>query len=60
MDERESTSLQKMTAREPFAAICETFADLPETQAVQEATAVLARWIEDGIIGRVAISTYAP
>jgi len=59
MDERESTALQKMTAGEPFAAICETFADLPETQAVQEATAVLARWIEDGIVGRVAISTYA-
>ena len=53
MDERESAALDKMIAGEPFAAICETFADLPEMQAAQEATAILARWIEDGIIGRI-------
>ena len=53
MDERESAALHKMIAGEPFAAICETFADLLEIQAAQEATAILARWIEDGIIARI-------
>lgn len=53
MDERESAALRKTISGEPFAAICETFADLPEMQAAQEATAILARWIEDGIIARI-------
>ena len=53
MDERESAALNKMMSGEPFAAICETFADLSETDAAQQATALLARWIEDGIISRV-------
>ncbi len=53
MGERESAALQKTTSGEPFAAICETFADLPEMVAAQEATALLARWIEDGIIARI-------
>ncbi len=42
-----------MISGEPFAAICETFADLPAAEAAEEATALLARWIEDGIIRRV-------
>ena len=53
MDERESAALDKMISAERFAAICETFADLPEAEAAEEATALMARWIEDGIIGRV-------
>jgi len=53
MDERESAGLRKMISGEPFAAICETFADLPAAEAAEEATALLARWIEDGIIRRV-------
>ena len=53
MDERESVALHKMISGEPFAAICETFADLPAAEAAEEATALLARWIEDGIIRRV-------
>ena len=53
MDARESAALHKMISGEPFAAICETFADLPETQAAKETTGLLARWIEDGIIRRV-------
>ena len=53
MDERESAALLKMISGEPFAAICETFADLPAAEAAEEATALLARWIEDGIIRRV-------
>ncbi|MGA6971085.1 MAG: hypothetical protein WBY93_05600 [Candidatus Binatus sp.] len=53
MDERESAALHKMISGEPFAAICGTFADLPETQAAQETSGLLARWIADGIIRRV-------
>jgi hypothetical protein len=53
MDARESAALNKMISGEPFAAICDTFADLPETQAAHETTGLLARWIEDGIIGRI-------
>jgi hypothetical protein len=53
MDERESAALDRMVSGEPFATICETFADLPEMDAVQETTALLARWIEDGIIARI-------
>ncbi len=53
MDERESAALHKMISGEQFAAICETFADLPEMDAAQEATALLARWLEDGIIARI-------
>ena len=43
----------KMISGEPFAAICETFADLPEAGAAQESAALLVRWIEDGIIHRI-------
>jgi hypothetical protein len=53
MDERESAALHKLILGETFAAICETFADLPEMDAAREATALLARWIEDGIIARI-------
>jgi hypothetical protein len=53
MDERESGALRKMISGEPFAAICGTFADLPDAEAAQEATGLLARWIEDGIIYRI-------
>jgi hypothetical protein len=53
MDERESAALTKMISSEPFAAICETFADLPEAEAAQESAALLVRWIEDGIIHRI-------
>jgi hypothetical protein len=53
MDQRESAALRKMISGEPFATICETFADLPEAGAAQEAAALLVRWIEDGIIARI-------
>jgi hypothetical protein len=52
MDALESEALHKMISGEPLTAICESFADLPETKAAHEATGLLARWIEDGIIRR--------
>ncbi len=53
MDERESAALHKMISGETFAAICGIFADLSEIEAAQKATALLARWVEDGIIARI-------
>ena len=53
MDERESAALPKMVSGETFAAICETFADLPEMDAAREATGLMARWLEDGIVARI-------
>ncbi len=53
MDERESAALHKMIAGETFALICESFGDLAAAQAAEEASGLLARWIEDGIICRV-------
>ncbi len=53
MDEQESAALQQMISGEPFAVICEIFADLPEMEAVKNATALLGRWIADGIITRI-------
>jgi len=40
MDERESAALRKLISGVPFAAICETFADLHELEAAQNATAL--------------------
>jgi hypothetical protein len=53
MDKRELAAIRKMISGAPFAAICETFADLPEPGAAQESAALLVRWIEDGIIHRI-------
>ena len=57
MDERESVALQRMIARQPFAEICETFADLPPLDAAKETTALLARWLEDRIVARIDCPT---
>jgi len=53
MDERELVALHKLISGETFAAICETFADLSEMEAAREATGLLARWLEDGIVARI-------
>ena len=53
MDERDVDALERMMAAEPFATICAAFDDLPPAEAGQQATALLARWLEDGIIARV-------
>jgi len=46
MDRGEEEALARVAAGEPFAAVCEAFAD------PTEAGARLLRWIEDGIIAR--------
>ena len=54
MDPRASDALGRLIAGEPFAAACEAFADLPPADAAHAATAWLLRWLEDGIIARLA------
>jgi len=46
MDAGEMEALERLAAGEPFAAVCEAFAD------PVDAGALLLRWIEDGIIAR--------
>src|SRR5213594_3840986 len=53
MDARAGEALGRLMAGQPFAAVCEIFADLPPADAAHEATALLLRWLEDGIIARL-------
>ena len=53
MDAREADALARLMAGQTLAAMCAAFDDLPPHQAGREATALLARWLEDGIIARV-------
>jgi hypothetical protein len=50
---REQAALQRLRNGEPFAAICEAYADLPQEEAAQGAMGSLLRWVEDGIIATV-------
>ncbi|MFN8544882.1 MAG: DNA-binding domain-containing protein [Candidatus Binatia bacterium] len=50
MDSTEAVALERLTAGEPFAAICGAYTGLPDTQAAAAAVAQLARWLEDGIL----------
>lgn len=54
MDARGAEALDRLTAGEPFAVICGVFDDLPPLEGARQATALLARWFDDGIIARVA------
>jgi hypothetical protein len=55
MDASESGAFQKMLAGDLFAVICQCFADLPELDAACGASALIARWLEDGIIAQVEL-----
>jgi len=50
MAAREEAALGSLLAGEPFAAVCEAFADLPAGQAAAEAAALLVSWVEDGMV----------
>src|SRR5439155_10257710 len=54
MDARAAEALGRLMSGQPFAAACEAFADLPPADAANEATAWLLRWVEDGILARLA------
>jgi hypothetical protein len=53
MAPQELHALERMIAAEPFAAICGAFDALPPAEAGREAVALLARWLEDGIVAGV-------
>jgi hypothetical protein len=50
MDVRGGEALERLVAGVPFAAICRIFDDLPPRTAAEHVSAVLARWVEDGIL----------
>lgn len=54
MDAAEERALGALTAGEPFAVLCETFAYLEPEAAARETAALLARWVEDGLLAGVA------
>src|SRR5207249_1879249 len=54
MEPRPDVAPCRLMAGEPYAAACEPFPDLPPADAAHEATALLLRWVEDGILPRLA------
>ena len=50
LDPRSAQALRRLGAGEPFLALCDVFADLPPADAAREAIALLARWVEDGML----------
>jgi hypothetical protein len=50
MDAREEAALASLIAGEPFAAVCEAFADLPAERAAAEAASLLVTWVEDDMV----------
>jgi hypothetical protein len=50
MDAREEAALASLVAGEPFAAVCEAFADLPGDEAAATAASLLVTWVEDGMV----------
>ncbi|HEV7731357.1 MAG TPA: DNA-binding domain-containing protein [Candidatus Binatia bacterium] len=51
VDASEREAMRRLLAGDPFGDICNAFADLPPEDAGAAAGALLARWIEDGLIG---------
>jgi len=56
IDGSEAEALKQMIRGEPFAAICDAYADLPEEQAAREAIATLSLWLERGLVVRAEIT----
>ncbi len=53
MDPLEQAAVERLRAGASFGGICETLADLDPAEAPAEAGALLARWIEDGLIAGI-------
>ena len=53
MDGRDAEALDRLMVGEPFGVICTAFDDLEPLEGAQRATALLARWLDDGIIACV-------
>ena len=54
VDPRAAVALERLVAGEPFGVVCAAFDDLPAEDGARQATALLARWLEDGMIAGVA------
>jgi len=51
IDALEASALERLVARAPFAAICDAVVEhVPPENAASSAGALLARWIEDGLL----------
>ena len=48
--DREAEALKRMIGGEPFAAICDAYADLPGDEAARESITTLLSWLERGLI----------
>ena len=53
VDPLERAALERLRAGACFGEICETLADLDPAEAPTEAGALLARWIEDGLVAGI-------
>ena len=53
LDARAGEVLRLMIAGAPFVVACDAFADRSPLEAAEAITALLARWIEDGMIAWV-------
>lgn len=56
VDRSEREAMRRLLAGEPFGSICEAFADLPPDDAGAAAGALIARWIEDGLVAGFSVS----
>jgi hypothetical protein len=54
MDAAEGEALERLIAGAPFEAVCRVFDGLPPVAAAHQVTALLARWLDDGVIARAA------
>ncbi len=52
MDTHEQAAFERVRRGEPFAAVAEVFAGLPAGDGARETGALLARWLEDGLLVR--------
>jgi hypothetical protein len=53
VDAFEAAALERLLAGEPFANVCDVFGALAAEEAAARAGGLLARWIEDGILGAI-------
>ena len=53
VDAFEAAALDRLLAGEPFANVCDVFDALAPEEAASRAGGLLARWIEDGVLGAV-------
>lgn len=53
VDALEAEALARLLAGEPFAIVCDVFGALAPEEAASRAGGLLARWVEDGLLGAI-------